>query len=89
VQAKPKSQQVIERLAVRLLEPSKSSVGCKLGRELPRRRGGACSACTAVREFELDREITQLVDGGIFRLPGKCPYRVIASHLVAGLTVGA
>jgi hypothetical protein len=78
-------QQVIDRLAKRVSQPP---AHCRLGCEPRRRRGGACSACTAPQEFEIDREIAQLIDGAAFRRPGVCPYRVLASHLVAGLTLG-
>jgi hypothetical protein len=88
VQGTAKPQQIIDRLMERLLNRSKSMAACKLGLEPRRRRGGGCSACTAPREFDIDREIAQLIDAGAFRLPGKCPYRVIVSHLVAGLTLG-
>jgi hypothetical protein len=78
-------QQVIDRLAERVSQPP---VLCRFGREPRRRRGGACSVCKAPQEFEIDREIAQLIDRAAFRRPGVCPYRVIASHLVAGLTFG-
>ena len=78
-------QQVIDRLAERVSQPP---AHCRLGRESRRQRGGACSACTAPQELEIDQEITQLINRGAFRRPGVCPYRVVASHLVAGLTLG-
>jgi hypothetical protein len=82
------AQQVINRLAERWAKASKSSAPCRLGREPRRCRGGGCSACTPPHEFEIDREIAQLINRGAFRRPGKCPYRVVASHLVVGLTLG-
>jgi hypothetical protein len=81
-------QQVIERLAERCLKASQSSPHCRLGSEPRPRRGGGCSACTARQEFEIDRVIAQLIDSGSFARAGVCPYQVIASHLVAGLTLG-
>jgi hypothetical protein len=78
-------QQVIDRLAERVSQPP---THCRLGREPRRQRGGACSACTAPREFEIDEDIAQLIDRAAFRRPGVCPYRVVASHLAAGLTLG-
>jgi hypothetical protein len=80
------TQQVIDRLAERVSQPP---AHCRLGREPRRRRGGACSACTAPQEFEIDEEIAQLIDRAALRRPGVCPpYRVVASHLVAGHTLG-
>jgi len=87
-------QQVIDRLAERTLEAGQrwgkagqSPAQCRLGNE-PRRRRGTCSACTVAQEFEIDWEITQLIDRAVIRRAGLCPYRVVASHLVAGLTLG-
>jgi hypothetical protein len=80
-------QQVIDRLAKRRLQAGHSPAQCRLASE-PRRRRGTCSACTVAQEFEIDREITQLIDRGAIRGAGLCPYRVVASHLVAGLTLG-
>jgi hypothetical protein len=81
-------QQVIDRLAERWVEARRSPADCKLGCESRRRRGGACSACTHHQEFEIDRAITQLIDSAAFARAGVCPYQVVASHLVAGLTLG-
>jgi hypothetical protein len=81
-------QLVINRLAERCLEKAWLSVKCNLGRELLSRRGGACSACVRPQEFELDREVAHLIDTSVFRRAGACPYRIVASHLVAGLTFG-
>ena len=78
-------QQVIDRLLERWIE---AKVRCKLGHELRGRRGGRCSVCKYPQEYEMDREIAQLIDSVPFKRPGTCPYRVIASHLVAGLTLG-
>jgi hypothetical protein len=78
-------QQVIDRLAERIIQ---APACCRLGLEPRRQRGGACSACTTPREFEIDREIAQLIARAAFRRPGVCPYRVVASHLVAGLMWG-
>jgi hypothetical protein len=78
-------QQVIDRLAERIIQ---APVCCRLGLEPRRQRGGGCSACTAPRDFEIDREIAQLIARAPFRRPGICPYRVVASHLVAGLMWG-
>jgi hypothetical protein len=81
-------QQVIDRLAERWGKARLSAAHCKLGREPRRRRGGACSDCTHPQEFEIDQAITQLINSAAFRRAGICPYQVVASHLVAGLTVG-
>src|SRR5262249_25336254 len=81
-------QQVIDRLAERWGKARLSAANCKLGREPRRRRGGACSDCTHPQEFEIDQAITQLINSAAFRRAGICPYQVVASHLVAGLTVG-
>jgi hypothetical protein len=78
-------QQQIDRLAERWAKTNRLPVICTLGRKPLPRRGGACSACTAPREFELDQAVAQLIDAGMFKGTGSCPYRVITSHLVAGL----
>jgi hypothetical protein len=85
---KTSAQQVIDRLTERWAKPSRPPVNCTLGREPPRRRGGACSACTAPQEFQLDQEVAQLINTGAFKGTGVCPYQVITSHLVAGLVFG-
>src|SRR3974390_1131274 len=82
------SKQVIDRLAKRWAEAIRLRVDCKLGLEPPRRRGGACSICKPPQEFELDQEVAQLISSGAFKGIGECPYRVITSHLIAGLTAG-
>jgi hypothetical protein len=82
-----RAQQVIDRLAERWAKASRSPVNCTLGPESRRRRAGPCSACTHRQEFEIDRAITQCIAGAAFKR-GVCPYQVIASHLVAGLTLG-
>ena len=81
-------QQIINRLTERWAEANESQDPCRLGYELRRRRRGPCSVCTSPQEYELDREIAQLIDSVPFRRPGICPYRVIVSHLIAGLTFG-
>ena len=82
------TQQVIDRLAERSAEASGASVKCTLGRRTLGRRGGGCSACKPPREFELDREVGQLINKGAFKGTSVCPYQVITSHLVAGLVFG-
>ena len=83
------AQQVIDRLTERwAAKHSRPPVNCTLGREPRRRRGGACSACTAPQEFELDQEVAQLIKTGAFKGTGVCPYQVITSHLVAALAFG-
>jgi hypothetical protein len=82
------SKQVIDRLAKRWAQTIRLRVDCKLGREPPRRRGGGCSKCRPPQEFELDQEVAQLISSGVFKGTGKCPYRVITSHLIAGLIAG-
>ena len=84
----PSSQQVIDRLADRCLKAGQAPASCKLGSESRRQRGGACSVCRPPQEFEIDQEIAQLIEGAAFTRPGLCPYRVVTSHLVAGLTLG-
>jgi hypothetical protein len=86
----PVKQQVIDRLAERWAKARRSPANCRLGPEARRRRGGACSACTPPQEFELDREVAQLINTAVFQRAGigMCPYYVVASHLVAGLTLG-
>jgi hypothetical protein len=77
--------QVIDRLAERSLKPP---AHCRLGSEARRRRGGSCSACRPPQEFEIDQAIAQLIDSGAFARAGVCPYQIVASHLVAALTLG-
>ena len=85
-------QQVVDRLAERWAESNRQSkrqpVDCKLGLEPPRRRGGGCSVCTAPQEFELDQEVARLINAGAFKSTGQCPYQVITSYLIAGLSFG-
>ena len=81
-------QQVIDLLAKRWEEAARRPVKCTLGRKPLPRRGGACSVCRAQREFELDHAIAQLINARAFKGTGACPYRVITSHLVAGVTAG-
>jgi hypothetical protein len=88
VKQRARLQQAIARLAERWVKASNSTDHCKLGFEPRRRRLGACSACTSPQEFELDRAIAQLIDSAVFTRAGACPYRIVASHLVAGLTLG-
>jgi hypothetical protein len=83
-----KAQQVINRLAERSIRASRQPVECRLGSESLRRRGKACSACPVRPEFELDQAVAELINGGVFKGTGTCPYRVITSHIVAGLTFG-
>jgi hypothetical protein len=61
-----------------------SAPSCKLGRESLSRRGGACSACTWSAKNELDQAVAHLIDAAIYKRAGRCPYRIIASHLLAG-----
>jgi len=67
---------------------SASAPSCKLGRELLTRRGGACSACTWPVKNELDQAVADLIDAAIYKRMGGCPYRIIASHLLARLSLG-
>jgi hypothetical protein len=82
------AQQVIDRLAERWEKAQRLPANCTLGAKSRRRRGGACSVCTHVQEFEIDRAIAQFIDSAAFKRVGVCPYQVVASHLVAGLTLG-
>jgi hypothetical protein len=61
---------------------------CKLGREPPTRRGGACSACAIKAEFEVDKEVRRLIDKKVFDQPSACPYRVVSNWLLFGTTLG-
>ncbi len=88
MQQTARPQRVIERLAQRSAKASQLSVNCKLGIEPRRRRGGSCSACTPPQEFELDEAVAQLINISAFKRAGVCPYRVVTSHLVAGLVFG-
>jgi hypothetical protein len=65
-----------------------SAPSCKLGRESLSRRGGACSACTWPVNNELDQAVAHLINTAIYQRAGGCPYRIIASHLLAGLSLG-
>ena len=80
-----KAQQVINRLAERSIGTSRQPVKCRLGSEPLRRRGKACSACPVRPEFELDQAVAELINAGVFKGTGTCPYQVITSHVVAGL----
>jgi hypothetical protein len=85
------TKQAINRLGQRCLllrEQRKTTPKCTLGCEPSRRRGGKCSVCRVQQEFELDAEIARLIDEATFKRTGVCPYRVVASHLVAGLSMG-
>jgi hypothetical protein len=64
--------------------------GCKLGSEP---RGGRDSRCTAcpfrkLPEFDIDREIADLISDGTFRSSGTCPYEAFATALIAALSMG-
>ena len=80
-----KAQQVIDRLAERSIRASRQPVECRLGSESLRRRGNACSACPVRPEFELDQAVAELINAGVFKGTGACPYQVITSHVVSGL----
>ena len=82
------SQQVIDRLAERWAKAVRRPVECALGRRPPPGRSYVCVRCKAPREFELDRAIARLIRAGAFNGKGMCPYQVITSHLVAGLSFG-
>src|SRR5262245_40633569 len=77
-------QQVINRLAERWATASASPPNCTLGCEPRRRRKGRCSACKWPEEFEIDHAVTQLTESSSFKPVGACPYRIVASHLLAG-----
>jgi hypothetical protein len=81
-------QQVIDGLAEWLFKASEPSAECNLGREPPSRRGDACSACKPRPDFEINSEIARLNKLAAFKRPGMCPYRVVVSHLLAGITLG-
>src|SRR5262249_10253625 len=82
------TQQVIDGLAGRLARARQAPVECMLGLNPLPRRGGGCSVCTVLPEFELDRAVARLINAGAFNSTGLCPYQVITSHLVAGLLFG-
>jgi len=79
---------ILNRLAERALPKVESPAPCRHGREPVLRRGGPCSVCTVRQEFEFDLEISQLINDGLFKRAKACPFRVISSHLVAGLSFG-
>jgi hypothetical protein len=80
------TQQVINHLGERWHQGrAKPFPECKLGREPGRRRGGKCSACTITAEFEVDKEVSRLIDKGTFDQPVVCPYRVVTNLLCAML----
>jgi hypothetical protein len=81
-----KAQQVINRLSERWYQ-GRDVPGCKLGREPRTRRGGKCSACTTKAEFEVDKEVSRLIDRGTFDRPSACPYRVV-TNLLCAMTIG-
>ena len=79
-----KAQQVINRLGERWHQGrAEPFPECKLGRERPTRRGGKCSACTIDAEYEVDREVSRLIDKGTFNQASACPYRVVTNQLCA------
>lgn len=84
-----RTQQTIDRLAKRCskLEGTRP-IQCTLGRKPLPRRGGACAECQISREFELDQAVAKLVNTGVFKGNGLCPYQIIASHLLARLVFG-
>ena len=84
---KANPQYVINTLMEQWRDP-KSAPSCKLGRESLSRRGGACSACKWPIKYELDRAVAHLIDAAIYKRADGCPYRIIASHLLAGLILG-
>jgi hypothetical protein len=76
------------RLAEWCAAASEPSAECKLGLEPTRRRGDACSACKPRPDFEVNSEIARLIKLTAFKRAGICPYRVVVSHLLAGLALG-
>jgi hypothetical protein len=84
-----KTQRVLNRLAERWREGhDKHLRQCRLGREPPSRRGGACSACKVKLEFELDKEVKRLIDKKTFHRPSACPYHVFSNNLLFYMTLG-
>jgi hypothetical protein len=72
-----------------LAPKDEASPRCELARQSLGRRAVTCSACTwAVKEDELHEEIGSLIRAAAFQHAHTCPYRVIASHLVASFVVG-
>lgn len=87
---KTQPQRILDRLAERWHTGAQQPVNCTLGRKPLPRRGGACSACTVRREFELDEMVARLINERTFSgisCPGTCPYQIVGSQLIAGLTV--
>jgi hypothetical protein len=83
-----KAQQVINRLSERWYQGRDEPFPeCKLGREPRTRRGGKCSACTTKAEFEVDKEVSRLIDKRTFDQPSACPYRVV-TNLLCGIPLG-
>jgi hypothetical protein len=86
---KVERQQVIERLGERWIQGHRESLPeCKLGREPPRRHSGACSACTIKPEFEIDAEVTRLINKKAFPEPSARPYRIASNQLLSQVTLG-
>jgi hypothetical protein len=42
----------------------------------------------SAKESEIDRAVAQLINRSTFKHAGVCPYVVVTSHLLAGLTIG-
>jgi len=86
VNDRPNALNVIKTLLERWRD-SASVPSCKLGHELLTRRG-RCSACTWRTKNELDQAVAQLINAAIYKRADGCPYRIIASHLLARLSLG-
>jgi hypothetical protein len=90
VRQKRNVQEAIDWLMEQCLAPKdEASPRCELARQSLGRRAVTCSACTwAVKEDELHDEIGSLIRAAAFQYADTCPYRVIASHMVASFLVG-
>ena len=90
VRQKTKAQETIDWLTEQCLTPKdEAPPRCELGRQSLRRRAVTCSACKwALKQDQLHEEIGSLIKRAAFQYAHRCPYRVIASHLVASFVVG-
>ena len=85
------AQEAIDWLMAQCLTPKDDEAPprCELARQSLGRREAKCSACKwEAKEDPLTDEIGSLIKRAAFKHTHTCPYRVIASHLVANLVVG-
>jgi hypothetical protein len=84
---KVERQQVIERLGECWIQGHRS-LPSELGREPAQRRGGGCSACTIKLGFEIDAEVTRLINKEGLCGTSACPYRIASNQLLPQVTLG-